>query len=560
MAVQDKDFVWLNNNSYDFLRVDESYIKDNETVASRVIRMAERAFVELYPNPEYYDLFIEFMTKGFVSLASPIWANYGREGQVAISCFGSYVGDSMESILFTGAEVGMMSKYGGGTSGKLDLRPRGAKISKGGKSEGAVHFSKLFDKIVDTCKQSSVRRGAMAVYLDIEHGDLDEFLTIKHEGSDIQNLFTGVCVGNDWLAQMEARDSDKMKTWAKVLQSRQRVGMPFVFFKDNVNEGKPQIYKDLGLEVVGSNLCAEIMLPASEKESFVCCISSLNAELYDEWKDTKVAKVLLAFLDTVLTDFIGVAKDIPFLDRAVNFAKRHRAVGIGVLGYHSYLQRNMIPFESMEAKMFNAEIFSHIKNETYEESIRLGEEFGFAPIFSEVETTDIKRRNTTTMAVAPTSSSSFILGQVSQGIEPLRSNYYIRTMAKKKIAYKNPYLEKLLESKGLNTKEIWDKISNSFGSVQKLDELTPDEKAVFKTFAEISQMEVAIQASQRQKFIDQGQSINFLIHPKTPTKDVNSLMMFAYKNGIKTLYYHHSISAVQEYANNIEEGCTTCQA
>lgn len=559
MAVQDKDFVWLNKNSYDFLRVDESYIKDNETVAQRVTRMAERAFVELYPNPEYYNLFIEFMTKGFISLASPIWANYGRVGQVAISCFGSYVADSMDSILFTGAEVGMMSKYGGGTSAKLNLRPRGSQISKGGKSEGSVHFSKLFDKIIDTCKQSSVRRGAMAVYLDIEHQDLDEFLTIKHEGSDIQNLFTGVSVGNQWLTDMENRDSDKMKTWAKVLKSRQRVGMPYVFLRDNVNNGKPQIYKDLGLEIVGSNLCAEIMLPSSEDESFVCCISSLNAERYDEWKDTKVAKVLLAFLDTVLTDFIGVAKDIPFLNRAVKFSERHRAVGIGVLGYHSYLQKNMIPFESMEAKMFNAEIFSHIQKETYEESIRLGEEIGFAPIFSECETTDIKRRNTTTMAVAPTSSSSFILGQTSQGIEPFRSNFYIRSMAKKKIPCKNPHLERLLESKGFNTPEVWEKISSDFGSVQKLEELTSEEKEVFKTFAEISQMEVATQAAQRQQFIDQGQSINFLIHPKTPTKDVNSLMMYAYKNGIKSLYYQHSISAVQEYSNNITS-CATCEA
>lgn len=558
--IKDTDFVWLNDEAYDFLKADESYIKNGETVAERVVRMSERAFKELRPNEEYYNLFIEYMTKGFISLSSPTWANYGRKGQVAISCFGSYVDDNMDSILYTASEVGMMSKYGGGTSGKMNLRPRGSNISKGGKSDGTVHFCKLFDKVVDVCKQSSVRRGAMAVYLDLEHGDLMEFLTIKHEGSEIQNLFTGVCAKNKWLSEMEDGDVEKRKIWSKVMQSRQRVGMPYVFFTDNANYGKPQIYKDRNLNIEASNLCAEIMLPSNNDESFVCCLSSLNAELYDEWKNTKVVKVLTAFLDTVLDDFIETASEIPFLMRAVNFVKRHRALGIGVLGYHSYLQRNLIPFESLEAKSFNAKMFKQIKEESYNESIRLGELYGFAPIFNEGETSDTKRRNTTTMAVAPTSSSSFILGQTSQGIEPLRSNYYIRTMAKKKIVYKNPYLKALLKSKDLDNEQTWDLISSDFGSVQKLDFLTPEEKEVFKTFSEISQMEVAIQASQRQKYIDQGQSVNFLVHPKTPTKDVNSLMMYAYKNGIKSLYYQHSISAVQEFSNNIDVNCVACHA
>ena len=561
--IKDTDFVWLNENSYDFLRAEESYIKNNETVAERVTRIAERAFKEIYPNQDYYDKFIDYMCKGYISLASPIWANYGREGQIAISCFGSYIDDNMESILYTSAEVGMMSKYGGGTSGKLNLRPRGAKISKGGESDGSVHFCKLFDKVVDTCKQSSVRRGAMAVYLDIDHLDLEEFLTIKHEGSEVQNLFTGVCVGNQWLADMEAElkgENPKQKTWSKVLQSRQRVGLPYILFKDNVNDNKPQIYKDAGMEIEASNLCSEIMLPSNNDESFVCCISSLNGLLFDQWKHTDVAKVLTAFLDTVLTDFIRSASEITFMDRAVAFAERHRAIGIGVLGYHSYLQRESIPFESMEAKRYNAKIFGFIQKETYEESIRLGEELGVAPLFEEYpDTTDTPRRNTTTMAVAPTSSSSFILGQLSQGIEPLRSNYYVRTMAKKKIAYKNPFLEDLLETKGLNQESTWDIIADNFGSVQKLDFLTEHEKLVFKTFSEISQMEVVVQAAQRQQYIDQGQSVNFLVHPKTPTKDVNALMMYAYKHGIKSLYYHHSISAVQEFSNNVTN-CVSCEA
>lgn len=557
--IKDSDFVWLNENSYDFLRANEGYLRDTETVSSRVRDIAKRAFKEIYPNQEYYDKFINYMQRGFISLSTPVWANYGREGTLSISCFGSFTSDSLDKIMFTSAETGMMSKYGGGTSTKLNLRHRGAPISKGGVSDGAVHFAKLFDKVVDTCKQSSVRRGAMAVYLDIDHADIKEFLSIKHESSDVQNLFSGVCVSNKWLQDMENGDEDKREVWAEVLKSRQRVGIPYIFFTDNVNENKPQIYKDLDLKIHSSNLCSEIMLSSTDEESFVCCLSSLNLETYDEWKDTDVAQVLTAFLDTVITDFTETASKINFMERTVKFALSQRALGIGVLGYHSYLQKNMIPFESLEAKMFNSRVFKKLQKDTYEESIRLGEELGHAPIFEASETSDKKRRNVTTMAVAPTSSSAFILGQTSQGIEPLRSNYYVRTMAKKKIVYKNPHLEKLLEEKGKNTEEVWDKISENFGSVRTLEFLTEAEKLVFRTFAEISQMEVIIQASQRQQFIDQGQSVNILVHPKTPIKEVNALMMYAYKNGIKSLYYQHSISAVQEFTNNFST-CVSCES
>jgi len=557
--IKDENFVWLNENSYDFLRANEGYLRKNETVSDRVQQIANKAFKELYPNEDYYNKFLDYMQKGYISLSTPIWANFGREGTLSISCFGSLTSDSLDKIMFTTAETGMMSKYGGGTSTKLKLRHRGAPISKGGVSDGAVHFSKLFDKVVDTCKQSSVRRGAMAVYLDIDHADIKEFLSIKHENSDIQNLFSGVCVTNKWMQEMEQGDEDKREIWAEVLKSRQRVGMPYIFFTDNVNNNKPQIYKDLGLDIHSSNLCSEIMLSSSDSESFVCCLSSLNLETYDDWKYTDVVKVMIAFLDTVITDFIETACNIPFMERTVKFAKNQRSLGIGVLGYHSYLQKNMIPFESMEAKMFNAQVFSKIKKETYEESVRLGKELGYAAIYEGVDTSDMKRRNVTTMAIAPTSSSAFILGQTSQGIEPLRSNYYVRTMAKKKIVYKNPHLISLLKLKEKDTEEVWEEISNNFGSVKTLDFLNEDEKLVFRTFAEISQMEVIVQASQRQQYIDQGQSVNILVHPKTPIKEVNALMMYAYKNNIKSLYYQHSISAVQEFTNNFSN-CVSCEA
>lgn len=301
------------------------------------------------------------------------------------------------------------------------------------------------------------------------------------------------------------------------------------------------------------------MLPTSETESFVCCLSSLNAEKFDEWENSKLVEVMTAFLDTVITDFCETSKDIPFMVRAYNFAERHRPTGLGILGFHGYLQSHSIAFESMEAKLFNAKLFKLLKDRAYAESVRLGEELGYAPIFNEGPTTDIKRRNTTLLSVAPTSSSSFILGQTSQGIEPYRANFYIRANAKNKIPFKNPHLERLLEEKGKNTKEVWDIIARDFGSVKNLDFLSEHEKNVFKTFMEISQMEVIIQAAQRQKFIDQGQSLNIMVHPETPAKEVNKLMLEAHKLGIKSLYYQHNISAVQERNKNFST-CVSCES
>lgn len=254
--MNDSEFVWLNEESEKFLRANESYLKSGETLSERVEQIANRAFREIYPNEEYREIFLEHMKKGHISLSTPVWANYGRKGLLSISCFGSMVEDTLDNILYTAAEVGMMSKYGGGTSAYIGkIRPRGSAISKGGTSDGSVHFAKIFNTVIDTCKQSSVRRGAMAVYTNIEHGDIKEFLRIKHEGSEIQNLYNGVCVGDKWLQDMIEGDDQKREIWAKVLQSRQRVGTPFIFFKDNVNNNKPQIYKDRELEIYSSNLC-----------------------------------------------------------------------------------------------------------------------------------------------------------------------------------------------------------------------------------------------------------------------------------------------------------------
>ena len=484
--ITDKSFRWLNEDSLEFLK--KGYLKGEETVSSRVIDIATHAF----KDEKKRDRFIDYMCKGFISLSSPVWSNFGRKDMLSISCFGSYIEDTSGSILFTNAEIGMMTKYGGGTSAYISkIRPRGSKISKGGKSDGAVHFSRLLETTVDVFQQSDVRRGSCAVYMDIEHGDINEFLEIRSEGSRLQDIFPAVCVSNKWLEDMEAGDSKKRETWAKVIQARQETGVPYIFFKDNANEGRPLIYKDNNLEISMSNLCSEIMLPNNKDESFVCCLASLNAYHFDEWVDTDVVEILTEFLDVVLDDFIENSANIMYFGRARNFAKRHRAIGIGVLGYHSYLQRNLLPFESMEAKLFNGTLFRTIKERSYKASEQLGMDKGYAPLFEQWGGSKEKwRRNTTTMAVAPTTSSSFILGQVSQGIEPFRDNYYVRDMAKGKVGFRNPELTKLLEEKERNTPDVWNSIGKNFGSVQHLDFLTNHEKEVFKTFSEISQMEI----------------------------------------------------------------------
>ena len=406
-----------------------------------------------------------------------------------------------------------------------------------------------------------VRRGAFAAYLDIDHPDIDEFLTIKDVGNPIQNLFIGVCVSDYWMQEMIDGDSDKRDIWAKVLESRQQKGLPYIFFTDNINRNKPQIYKDLNLTINSSNLCSEICLPSTKEESFVCCLSSMNLELYDEWKDTNAVEIATYFLDAVMEEFINKTKNYKYLEAAHKFAKRHRALGLGVLGWHSYLQKNMIPFEGLEAKQLNVSNFKHIQEQSYAASIKLGKEYGCAPIFDEVIDTEkiMCRRNTTLIAIAPTTSSSAILGQTSPGIEPLASNYYKAGLAKGNFMRKNKYLKQLLIEKGMDTEDVWRSIMINNGSVLQLDFLSENEKAVFKTFKEISQLEIIQQASIRQKYIDQAQSLNLNIPVDLSIKEVNKLFIEAWKLGIKTLYYQRSQSVSKELVNSLVS-CSSCES
>lgn len=546
------DYYWLNKDSRKFL--ERGYLLEGETAEQRIRDIAEKA--EHYLNlPGFADKFEGYMKMGAYSLSSPIWSNFGRKRGLPISCFGSYVNDDMDDILYKIAEVGVMSKVGGGTSGYFGaIRPRGTPISSGGEATGVHHQLSVFDSLTNYISQGNVRRGSFAAYLPIDHADIEEFLKIKSEGDDIQDLSIGVCIPDKWMQSMIEGDKEKRRIWGLVIKKRFESGYPYIFFSDNVNKQAPKVYKDKGLKIYASNLCSEIMLSSNREESFVCDLSSLNLERWEEWKDTDAVETMVYFLDAVMTEFINKTEGLKFMEHPRNFAINQRAIGVGVLGWHSLLQQKMIAFESMEAKMLNNLVWKTIRTKADIASETLAKEYGEPPLLK-----GYNRRNTTTLAVAPTTSSSFILGQVSPSIEPLNSNYFVKDLAKGKFTYRNPYLKNLLKEKGKHDDETWKSILVKGGSVQHLDFLTPEEKDVFKTFGEISQKEIVIQAAQRQKHIDQGQSLNLMIPPNTKPKDVNELLIFAWEQGIKSLYYQRSANPAQELARSILE-CQSCSA
>jgi len=554
---------WLNENSKNFLS--KGYLTKGVTPEQRIKVISQRA-EEILNIKGFADKFYSYMEKGFYSLSSPIWANFGIKKGLPISCFGSYISDNMSSILYTLSEAGMMSKYGGGTSGFFgELRHRGAEITDNGTSSGAVHFMKLFETMMDVVSQGSTRRGRFAPYLPIEHPDIEEFLKIGTEGDPIQELTHGVTVSDKWMQDMIAGDSEKRALWAKVIQRRVEIGYPYILFTDTVNNNTVDVYKDKNLKITHSNLCSEIALPDNEYWSFVCNLSSMNILHYDEWKDTDAVETMVYFLDAVMTDFIEKLEALrdsnekeykdafSFMERAYNFAVANRAIGLGALGWHSYLQSKMIAFESIEAKRLNVQIFKFIKDKAYKASKELAKLYGEPELLK-----GYGRRNATLTAIAPTTSSAFILGQVSQSIEPIWSNCYVKDVAKAKVTIKNPYLKSILAERGKDTREVWTDIRYHDGSVQHMDFLSDQEKEVFKTFSEIDQYHILDQAASRQQFIDQSQSLNLMINPKMSAKDINKLYLFAWENKIKSLYYQHSTNAAQQFSQ--DKLCSTCEA
>lgn len=552
-------FHWVTEESLQILN--RGYLLEGETIEEAVHRIATSAANRLQ-RPEWASYFEEIIAKGWFSSSSPVYANMGAERALPISCFNVHISDNMMSIKNKIGEVMIQTQMGGGTSGYFgELRHRGAPIKGGGESSGSVSYMRPFDTVAEIIAQGRSRRGAFAAYLDVRHKDIHEFLTIKDIGSPMQTIFFGVCIDDAWMEEMIEGDEEKQSIWAKILDSRQKKGLPYLFFTDNVNNGKPEIYKKLNLQINGSNLCSEIALPSTETESFVCCLGSMNLELYDEWKDTDAVFYATALLDAIMQEFIDKSEGLEGMTNARNFAIRHRAIGLGVLGWHSYLQANMIPMESMEAKMLNVQIFKSLQEQTRNASVYLGNVLGHAPIFDEVEEPIEKMRNTTTMTLPPTTSSAAIMNQTSPTAEPYNANIYKVSLAKGNFMRINKHLRKLLVEKypEHNNAETWGSIESKQGSVQHLEFLTPLEKDVFKTSKEISQMDLIILAAQRQKFIDQSQSLNMNIPPEVPIWQVSDLYITAWKLGIKTLYYQRSKSVAKDLlANNISV-CSSCE-
>lgn len=566
-------YYWLNKKSLDFISSD--YLV-NQTTQERVKVIGDKAEAILKIKG-FSEKVQRNIALGYSSLSTPIWANFGTNRGLPISCNGSYIGDNMESILSKLAEIGMMTKYGAGTSAYFgDLRHRGSPISCGGSSYGPVHFMELYNSMMKVVSQSSIRRGVMAAYLPIDHPDIDEFLSIRGDqqkkkflqkcpkchdqfmaeidsNEGIHDLSMGVCVSDDFMKRLINGDKQAAKTWVKVIQKRFETGYPYIFFSDTVNKNAPQVYKDKGMKIHASNVCSEICLSSDENNSFVCNLSSMNLDRYDDWKDTDAVETMIYLLDAVMSEYIEKTEKLPFMKAANNFAKTQRALGLGVLGWHSYLQQKRIPFESMTAKKLNVEIHKLIRERCNQATEELAKKYGEPELLK-----GYGRRNTTVMAVAPTLSSSFILGQVSSGIEPILANFFNKSTPKGNFTWKNPYLKEVLHAYKKDNKETWESILKAGGSVAHLSFLSEEEINVFKTFGEISQMEIVIQASQRQKYIDQAQSLNLCIHHATPVKEVNKLMIQAWELGVKTLYYQRGTSPVQEYNRKLMS-CSSCE-
>jgi ribonucleoside-diphosphate reductase alpha chain len=561
-------FDWITKESSIFL--ERGYLSKGENPTERIRAIADKA-ESLLGIDGFADKFYDYMGRGWYSLSSPVWANYAKKRGLPVSCFGSNIEDNIESILFTQAEVGEMSKMGGGTSGYFgNIRGRGTPVTDNGLAPGSVHFMNLFEAVVDNISQGSTRRGRFSPYLPIEHPDAMEFLEIGTEGFPIQDLTHAVTVSDKFMEEMVNGDPDKRKLWAKVIQRRGEIGYPYIMFSDTMNRNSPEVYRDKGAKIYNSNLCSEIALSNSEDESFVCVLSSMNLLHYDEWKDTDAVEVMIYFLDSVVTEFCTKLEELRdngtiegrrafyYMERAYNFSKRQRALGLGVLGWHSLLQLKGYPFDSRESAKLNVEVFKLIKEKSYTASKELAQLFGEPEYLK-----GYGRRNVTLNAIAPTTSSAFILGQVSQSIEPIWSNCYVKDMAKLKITIKNPVLQKLLQSLGKDDKKTWDTIKKHDGSVQSLDFLTDEQKLVFRTFPEISQSAIINQAAVRQDYIDQAQSLNLMIPPDLPTKEINKLLVDAWKLGVKTLYYQHSMNSAQAFSrkklqlNDLQ--CVSCE-
>ena len=510
-------------------------------------------------KPELAKTFYEYIWNGWLCLASPVLSNTGTDRGLPISCFGIDVADSIIDIGQKNLEMMLLAKHGGGVGiGINQIRPAGAKIKGNGTSDGVVPFCKIYDSTILATNQGSVRRGAASVNINIEHPDFEEWLEIREPKGDVNrqslNLHQCAVVGDKFMRRLESGDSKARSKWGKLIQKRKATGEPYILFKGNTNKNNPAAYKQNALKVHMTNICSEITLHTDENHSFICCLSSLNLAKYDEWKNTNIIHDSIWFLDGVLEEFIQKAKYRKGFENSVRSAEKGRALGLGVLGWHTYLQERGLPFEGLLAQYETRKIFSQIKIESERASMALAETYG-EPLWC----VGTGFRNTHLRAIAPTVSNSKLSGNVSPGIEPWAANIFTEQSAKGTFIRKNPTLEKILEKEKLNTKEVWDKILADGGSVQDIKGLSEDTKEVFKTFKELNQLELVRQAGIRQQYIDQSVSLNLAFPSEATPKWINKVHMDAWHKGIKTLYYMRTESVLRgDIANQAMEDCVAC--
>ena len=557
---------WANTEIY-VKTISKGYLINDEKPKDAYWRVATKVAQRLN-KPQMASKFFDYIWKGWLNLATPVLSNTGTDRGLPISCFGIDVADSIHDIGSKNLELMLLAKHGGGVGiGINQIRPAGAPITGNGTSDGVIPFAKIYDSTILATNQGSVRRGAASVNLNIDHKDFEEWLEIREPKGDVNrqslNLHQCAVVGDKFMRKLENGDEEARRKWGKLLQKRKATGEPYIMYKGNVNKQNPEAYKQNGLKVHMTNICSEITLHTDESHSFVCCLSSLNVAKYDEWKDTDLVYTATWFLDGVLSEFIQKAKNLKGFENSVRSAEKGRALGLGVLGWHTYLQKNGIPFEGMTAQFETRKIFSQLKIESERASRDMAEEYG-EPLWCR----DSGMRNTHLRAIAPTVSNSKLSGDVSAGIEPWAANIFTEQTAKGTFIRKNKELEKVLRKVGINTKEIWDKIMADGGSIQDIKELDDwcylngkviklsdvDEtendktftiKSVFKTFKEINQLDLVRQAGIRQQYIDQAVSLNLAFPSTASPKWINQVTMEAWKQGVKTLYYMRTESVLR---------------
>ena len=543
------------------------YLYNGETPKEAYRRVA-KAVAKRLKKPEMAETFFEYIWKGWLCLASPVLSNTGTDRGLPISCFGIDVADSIYDIGTKNLEMMLLAKHGGGVGiGINQIRPSGTKITDNGTSDGVVPFCKIYDSTILATNQGSVRRGAASVNLNIEHADFEDWLEIREPKGDINrqslNLHQCAVIGDKFMRKLTAGDKVARRKWGKLLQKRKATGEPYIMFKGNVNKNNPPAYKDNALKVYMNNICSEIALHTDENHSFVCCLSSLNLARYNEWKNTNLIYDSVWFLDGVMEEFIQRSKGLKGFENSVRSAEKGRALGLGVLGWHTYLQQKAIPFEGLLSQYETRRIFSQIKIESERASMALAEEFG-EPLWC----VGTGFRNTHLRAIAPTVSNSKLSGNVSPGIEPWAANVFTDQSAKGTFIRKNPTLEKVLEENKLNTKKIWNQILKDEGSIQgikALEKITLGDhdipiKEVFKTFKEINQLDLVNQAGIRQQYIDQAVSLNLAFPSEAEPKFINKVHLDAWKKGVKTLYYMRTESVLRGdiAASATDEGCMSC--